>query len=373
MKYSIGEIFRNHGPSYIKANATSLTFQHRKVIQALSLCRTDELGYNLYKCNSCNQLHTAQTSCGNRHCPQCQGHKTIDWIKKQEDKLLPVEYFLMTFTIPSELRPLFTHLQDKAYRLLFEVSAKVIKEMMANEDNLGVDMTGFTSILHTWGAKLQYHPHLHVLLPGGGIDRNGRWKPFRKGFGLVVKKVSKLWRGKLLAALEKLVGRAKLPPMIFSKIFIVHSKSVGSGLNTIKYLSRYVFRVAIDNRRVISVTDKEVIFKYKHRYGKNNSKIKIKTMALPINKFIHKFLKHILPSGFVKVRHYGFHHSNSSMTLDKVRYLIRESTKIFIEQIREIEMTKPTIKHIKPFCKKCGLEMELIFTSRPKIEYKKTG
>jgi hypothetical protein len=176
---------------------------------------------------------------------------------------------------------------------MFKVSSEVIKEMRSREKILGVDITGFTSLLHTWGQQLQYHPHVHVLLAGGGIDKFGEWKAFPKDFGLQVHKASALWRGKLLAGLEALVGRAQLPPKIFSKEFVVHCQSAGSGINTIKNLSRYVFRVAIDNRRIISIKDGQVKFWYKDREKGVVSRV----LKLDADEFIRRFYSTYGPLG----------------------------------------------------------------------------
>jgi len=365
MPASVSEIFRKYGDKYLKDNPTRYTLQHKKVIRAISLCRTGELGSSIYQCRKCLQTHSSFASCGNRHCSQCQGHKTLDWIKKQESKRLPIEYFFMGFTIPAELRPLLKHLQAKGYRLMFKASAEVIKDMMANSNNLGVNIVGFTSMLHTWGSQLQYHPHIHVLLAGGGIDSNGNWKPFPKGFGLVVRKASKLWRAKLLSMLEKLVGREKIPYRICSKEFVVHSESVGSGSNVVKYLSRYLFKVGIDDRRIISVKDGKVYFKYKNWYKdkKGKDRYTMEEMFLTADKFIRRFLQHVLPSGFVKVRHYGFLHSNTSVDLKMLRIRILKFSEDFLNFMPN-EEKKSAIKHQNPRCKKCKIEMDLVYTLR---------
>jgi hypothetical protein len=365
----IGSIFRFYGDDYISKHSDKLTLQHRKVIRALSLCRTGELGSCEYECQSCHLHHMTMASCGNRHCPQCQGHKMKEWVQRQEAKRLPVEYFLMTFTIPSQLRQLFIRLQGDAYRLMFKVSSEVIKEMMSREKNLGVDITGFTSLLHTWGQQLQYHPHVHVLLAGGGIDKFGEWKAFPKDFGLQVHKASALWRGKLLAGLEALVGRAQLPPKIFSKEFVVHCQSAGSGINTIKYLSRYVFRVAIDNRRIISIKDGKIKFWYKDREKGGVSRV----LELDADEFIHRFLQHVLPSGFVKVRHYGFLHPNTTQDLNLLKVKILKFAEALADLIPDdVNDHLPPLPMKPPRCQCCGRDMVLV-TVRRCAPFKKTG
>ena len=365
----IGSIFRLHGSAYIDQHRDKLTLQHLKVIRSLSLCRTGELGSCEYECQSCHSHHMTMASCGNRHCPQCQGHKMKEWVQRQEAKRLPIEYFLMTFTIPSELRQLFMRLQGDAYRLMLKVSSEVIKEMMGRDKNLGVDLTGFTSLLHTWGQQLQFHPHVHVLLAGGGLDKFGVWNAFPKGFGLQVHKASALWRGKLLAGLEALVGRAQLPRNIFSKEFVVHCQSAGSGVNTIKYLSRYVFRVAIDNRRIISCKDGQVKFWYKDREKGDISRV----LTLSADEFIRRFLLHVLPSGFVKVRHYGFLHPNSTQDLTMLRVKILKFAEALADLIPDdINDGLPPLQMKPPQCRCCGCDMVLV-TVRRFAPFNKTG
>jgi hypothetical protein len=310
-------------------------------------------------------------SCGNRHCPECQGDKTLDWVDRQEEKCLPVENFLLTFTVPEELRSLIYKHKKEVYKIMFEKSSEVIKEMMENPKNLGVDHVGFTSILHTWGNQLQYHPHIHVLLPGGGVDKTGQWKSLRPGFGLPVRAASKLWLGKLLSALERLVGRESLPSKISSKNFIVHCKAAGTGKETIRYLSRYVFRVAIHNSRILKLERGKVTFSYKDKKLGG-----IKMMTLEVSEFIRRFLMHVLPSGFMKVRHYGFYHSNSNIDKDILKIRILQFSEELAKYLRSTLLSSlkcDPVKKQSPKCTRCGSDLKMIEVARIEKTYQNTG
>ena len=361
MSVGLQEIIQACGKEFRHKYRHKLTTQHLKALNAIEKCRTGELGRVTYQCGKCDASQFAYSSCGNRHCPLCQGSKTLDWVKSQEKKRLPVLYYLMTFTIPSELRPLFIHLQKKVYSLMFKVSSDIMKEMMANPDNLGCDQVGFTSILHTWGAQLQYHPHIHILFPAGGICDDGTWKGFRPGFGLSAAKASELWLGKMLSGLEEISGRKNLPSQIASKKFVVDCKEVGSGASATKYLARYVFRVAIDNRRIDKLEDGNVHFRYKDR----QDDCKVKPMDLPATEFIRRFMMHVLPSGFMKVRHYGFHHPNSGIDIVKLRIAIMNFSAELLDLIKKPEQeTESDYVYEPPKCKACGEDMVCVEVDR---------
>lgn len=361
MKVDLGEIIRQHGSDFLKTKGSSLCYQQKKALKALGSCRTGDLGKSIYQCDKCRHTHVSDCSCSNRHCPLCQGHKTISWVKSQEIKKLPIEYFFLTFTIPSELRPLIKKLQSKAYQIMFKVSSEVIKEMMGDERNLGVSDVGFSSILHTWGSQLQYHPHIHVILPGGGVTKDGKWKSFPCGFGLKVRAASKLWQGKLLKGLEDLVGRSNLPDNIASKKPIVYCKSAGDGRNVIKYLSEYVFKVAISNHRIVSLKDGFVTFKYKKR----DQSTRMVKLRLSVNDFLSRFVQHILPRGFVKVRHYGFNHPNSNTDIVDLKLKITGFSnylKILIDESQLEKEEEIEFNHL--VCINCKGRMKLVEVTR---------
>lgn len=367
MAVNIASILETHKHFFFK-KGFNLCYQQKKAYKALALCRTGRLGKVHYKCGQCQKHHTCYCSCSNRHCPQCQGHKTKEWVKDQERKKLPVEYFMVTFTIPSELRALVMRLQAKAYQVMFNASSEVIKEMMGNPKHLGVNEVGFTSILHTWGSQNQYHPHIHIILPGGGLTKDGVWKSFKTGFGLPVRAASKLWQGKILKGLELLVGRDQLPSGIASIKPIVHCKSVGNGTHAIKYLARYVYRVAISNERIISHDNFEVTFKYKQFDKKQR---RMRKMTLNAHEFIRRFMQHILPRGFVKVRHYGFNHPNSRIDLDELRLKIMDFSEMLLMHIREEREFQEKCNIPKGvICRHCNIPMKMVHIIRiEKVNY----
>jgi len=257
-------------------------------------------------------------------------------------------------------------LGSKAYRLMFQASSEVIKEIMSNPKNLGVTCVGFTSLLHTWGSQLQDNPHIHIILPGGGLTEDDKWKSFPKGFAFHASKASKLWQGKLLKGLEDLVGREKMPKNIFEKEPIVNLKSAGDGRNIVKYLSRYVFKTGISNQRIISLENGEVTFKYKKVVkGKRVDDV----MTLSADKFILRFVSHILPKGLVRVRHYGFNHSNSKIDLDVLKLKIMDFDDQLLWHIKEAKLDeKEDIKIIRPICPQCKIEMDLIDVIRETVK-----
>ncbi len=364
----LSDILRATDMNQLKDSGTTITYQHRRAFEAIQLCRTASLGRIVYECEPCSRFKIAYSSCGNRHCPQCQGQKTLDWIQKQVDRQLPVEYFLLTFTVPEALRPLVYRLQDKAYSAMFEASASVIRTLLGQRKRKPISTLGFTSLLHTWGRQLQYHPHIHILLPGGGLTEDGTWISLSRGFGINVLAASELWMGALLKLLEALVGRSKLPPNICDQDFVVHCKSMGNGHNAVRYLSRYVFKVAIHQSRLIKLEGGKVTFRYKDRQDKNRQKI----MQLDVQEFTRRFAMHILPRGFVKVRHYGYHHPNSKIDIDELRVKIMKFSEDLLGLIRQKKRAKqvattassPVPKPTGNLCPCCGAPMRLMSYTR---------
>jgi hypothetical protein len=367
MKYSVGSIFKEYEKDFFKKYGSRMTVQQKKAYYAISRCQTEDLGSTVYQCRSCLKTHESNSSCGNRHCPLCQGNKTIDWVQAQLKKVLPVPYFLLTFTIPSEIREYIYKNQKIAYSIMLEASSETIKKLLLDKRYIGADLLGFTSILHTWGGMLQFHPHIHVLIPCGGINKqNGDWVDGRADFIFPVEAASKIWRAKLINAFKKKIGLKGIKCRMMDKNFIVHAKPAGTGVNAMKYLARYVFRVAIDNSRVIKVKDGNVYFKYR---SKTNGKSKLRHLG--VIEFIRRFIQHILPCGFMKIRHYGFLHTNSSVSIDHVKFKICIMLDIIINELSEIRKLKPKI----PICKKCKIEMLILKTRSPikRISFNNTG
>ena len=307
MGLELADIFRQYGKAYRQKYAAGLLPSHRQAMKAIEACRTEALGGQVYTCADCNLTRYSYHSCRNRHCPKCQHERTQDWLEGQQELLLPVHYFLLTFTLPSELRKFARQNQKLFYNLLFRISAKVTQRLARDLRFVGGQI-GMVGLLHTWTRNLAYHPHVHYLIPGGGLSEDQKdWLPSRKNFFLPVKALSKLFRAAFQHALKKTAFYVNIPPKVWQQDWVVHCKAVGNGQAALKYLAPYIHRVAISNRRLLALSPSEsmenaqVTFKYRSaNTGKN------KTCRISAERFMQRFLQHVLPRGFVKVRYYGF-------------------------------------------------------------------
>lgn len=340
---------------------------HRRVLQSIRDCQTGRLGSVEYRCTDCGTSHRTEKSCGDRHCPTCQTAKNGEWCEAQVGRLLPCDYFLVTFTIPEQLRRLVRRHQRICYAAMFEASAHALRTALSNARFCGVATTGFTGILHTFGRDLVYHPHIHFIVPGGGLVQNSdgltRWKETPKGFLAPVKILSKLYRAEFERILKEKGIADLVDPKTFRLPFVVDGQPVGDGVAAVKYLSRYVYRTAITNRRIVSMDEGNVSFTYRKR-GMTSDRI----MTLPALVFIARFLQHVLPKGLQKVRHYGFHSRASKTTIDDVRDAI-EAANVEIEPDYELgPWTPPTLKKRPQFehtCQACGGAMKFVRILKP--------
>jgi hypothetical protein len=296
----LADIFRQHGSAYRQKYAERMLPSHRQAMRAIEQCRTEVLGGHVYHCPDCDETQYSYHSCRNRHCPKCQYDAAQQWLQKQQDMLLPTPYFLLTFTLPEGLRKFARRHQKLFYNLLFRVSAAATQKLAQDPRFIG-GQVGMIGVLHTWGRTLAYHPHVHYLVPAGGLDKGGIWLPARKTFLLPVKALSKIFRAKFRHALRKSPCFKDIPSGIWKQDWVIHCQAVGNGLSALKYLAPYIFRVAISNNSIVKITDQQVTFRYKA-----TDTGKIKTCALSVEEFIRRFLQHVLPRGFVKVRYYGF-------------------------------------------------------------------
>jgi hypothetical protein len=315
---TVADVLRRYGGEYLERFGATMPGEHKKVLHAITACRTGELGTVLYACQSCGEIHAIGRSCGNRHCPTCQHGKTKAWLDKQTDRLLPCPYFLVTFTLPAELRALARSHQRAVYSALFEASSQALRTLAADPRFVGTDRIGFFGVLHTWGRTLEYHPHVHYVVPGGGISANGAcWLPSRADFFVPVKALSIVFRAKFRDALRREGLLDHADPVMWSRDWVVHCQTTGDGRASVRYLAPYVFRVAIGDHRIVSCDDGKVTFTYR-RVGSNRPR----KMTLDAHEFLRRFLQHVLPAGFQKVRHYGFQSPNSGTVLEAVRWLI---------------------------------------------------
>ena len=301
MGVEIQDIFVAHMTSYMESHP--LRPVQRKAARSIMDCRTAALGAHVDICDNCGYTKISYNSCRNRHCPKCQIVAKEKWIDKQRQHLLDIPYFHVVFTVPSELNPVFLGHQSTLYTLLFQAASETMLELCEDRKYLGAT-PGITAILHTWGQNLQFHPHIHMIVTGGGLTREGKWRNSKRHFFLPVRVLSAKFRGKFLALLK-----AQFPSLnqslltcCYRQKWVVYCKPpFGSAEKVISYLGRYTHRVAISNERILSLKDGKVTFRWRDYAHKNQ----VKLMTLDAEEFIRRFLLHILPSGFRKIRHYG--------------------------------------------------------------------
>ena len=318
--YELADVVRRLGPAYEVAYGNTLTPAQRQSLRAIATCRTAALGGHVEACDGCGHRRNAYNSCRNRHCPKCQASARAEWLDRQAEDLLPVEYFHVVFTLPNAIGPLALQNPRRVYAALFRAAAESLTELAADTKHLGAAI-GFLAVLHTWGQTLTLHPHVHCVVPGGGLTPDGRWKACRPGYFLPVKPLSRLFRGKFLALLADLYAKELLTtagqlaawndPTAFARWlaelrrtdWVVYAKPpFGGPEQVLKYLARYTHRVAISNHRLVAVDDKSVSFRWKD-YADDHAP---KTMTLGGVEFLRRFLQHVLPAGFVRIRHFGF-------------------------------------------------------------------
>jgi hypothetical protein len=336
----VADIFRAHGPAWRRANAGHLSLGQLKAMAAIESCRTSALGGHVVACEDCAHTHIAYNSCRNRHCPKCQGAAAHDWLAARQAELLPVQYFHVVFTLPRPIADIAYHNKAIVYAILFKAAAETLITIAADHRHLGARI-GLTAVLHTWGSAMTHHPHVHMIVPGGGIALNGeRWVACRPGFFLPVRVLSRLFRRLFL---DKLTAAHKAGRLHFfndlarladadtfashcaplRKIeWVVYAKPPFAGPEAVlAYLARYTHRVAISNRRLFALDDTAVSFRWKDYRTKHRERWKTMTLAVP--EFIRRFLSHVLPSGFHRIRHYGlFANGGRTDILARVRHLL---------------------------------------------------
>lgn len=308
--------------------------QQLRVMRAIELCRTSALGGHAEKCGQCSYVRNSYNSCRNRHCPKCQGSDRLKWLESRQGELLPVEYFHVVFTLPDQIARIAFYNKQTVYGILFRAAAETLLTIARNPKHLGAEI-GFFGILHTWGQNLLHHPHVHFVIPGGGIGPTGQWIPCRPGFFLPVRVLSRLFRKLFLEALEKAFRnhqlaffgeleplrdetafRAYLDPLRQTEWVVYARKPFGGPQTAIQYLGRYTHRVALSNNRILAVADGKVTFQWKDYRRKDRHKSR--TMTLDAEEFIRRFLIHTLPPGFQRIRYFGLlanRHRQQSLAL----------------------------------------------------------
>lgn len=350
---TLDEIFRRYGPAYLKQFGEAMLPSHKRAIEAICACLTPELGGHVYQCEECKIEHVILHSCRNRACPRCQAQARDDWLDERVKEILPVRYFHVVFTVPHELVMDIRSRQKALLSLLMRSSAEAVQKLSFDKKFLG-GQVGVLSVLHTWGSTLEYHPHVHCLIPGGAITGKGTvWRNSRKKFLMHVKPLSKLFRGIFLSKLKKLMPEIEIPAAVRRKKWNVYIKPAMQGPEgLLKYLGRYVHRIAISNGRLVSLEDGKVTFVYKDYRDKQK-----KRMTLPVFEFMRRFLQHVLPSGFHKVRYYGFFGPSSRKKFLRVRMILFQGSGFPVPASKE---------RIRPIlaCKSCGsIKLRLIGVS----------
>ena len=296
---TIADIFALHGPEYVEAFGHAMLPSHRRAMRDILDCRTAALGGEIYRCTDCGATHYVYHSCRNRSCPTSGQSAGEAWLNDRRGEVLPVEYFHVIFTLPAELRPIVRSNQKPLYGIVMAAAAKALITLGADKKHLG-GLLGVMAVLHTWSRTLQYHPHVHCLVPGGALAGD-QWKPAPNGFLLPVRALSKVFRGIVMEALAKALPDVTIPKTVWDTDWNVNCKPVTQGPDKVlQYLGRYLKRVAISNSRIVAVDDGKVTF----RYQKSGSR-RWRTMTLAGGEFIRRYLQHVLPKGLHKVRYYG--------------------------------------------------------------------
>ena len=364
----IQDIFKEHGTKYRKEHKLPLTYH--KAMNSIERCRTSALGGHVDECDECGYTRVSYNSCRNRHCPKCQTIAKERWIESRKEDLLPVQYFHVVFTIPATINPVAFQNQKAVYNMLFRSVSETLFELASDKKYLGAKI-GFTSIIHTWGSNLMHHPHAHIILPGGGLNKINKWVNSKKKFFIPVKVLSRKFRGKFLYYLKQayydkklefhgsieymndVVAFEKLLSDCYEKEWVVYCKKPFRNAEcVVEYLGRYTHRVAISNQRIVRLENGEVTFKWRDYKDKKKEKL----MTVSAEEFIRRFLIHILPQRFVKIRHYGLLGSRNKKT--KLKLCKKLTGAIFrvkkAEKLTNAEIMLKLVGRDITICPRCG-------------------
>jgi hypothetical protein len=368
----LATLFREHGAAY--RNAHRLSLEQLRVMRAIEICRTAALGGHKDQCGQCGHIRLSYNSCRNRHCPKCQNSARAKWLADRKGELLPVEYFHVVFTVPQQIAAIAFYNPEAVYDLLFHAASETLVTIARDPEHLGADI-GFFAVLHTWGQNLLHHPHLHCVIPGGGVSPSQeRWVACRPGFFLPVRVLSRLFRRLFLEGLQRLHRNRRLRffgdllalehdrawdcsmELLGRTEWVVYAKPpFGGPQQVIEYLGRYTHRVAISNQRLIAIADGQVKFRWKdYRQG---HKRKSRTMTLAADEFIRRFLIHVLPPGFQRIRHFGFlANCHRKRRLPIVRRLVSSTaTELLPDASRCKQMLAALPPSLSPWiCRQCG-------------------
>ena len=351
----VAEIFRLHGPEYRAKYADRMPRSHLRAMRDIEACRTASLGGKVYVCKKCADYSYSYHSCKNRNCPKCQNGQANQWLEQQKELLLPVTHFMVTFTLPAELREVARSNQKTVYNILFRASSQALQKLALDPRFVGARI-GMVGVLHTWTRDLRFHPHVHYIVTGGGLTDDGRWKSSGDQFLVPGPPLNIIFRAKVRDELKKAELFDQVDKRVWKKQWVVDLKAVGSGEAAFKYLAPYIFRVAISNNRILSLKDGKVTFQYKE-----SATDQTKTSKITAQEFIRRFLQHVLPKRFTKVRYYGLLSPSNRRLLTTARELLgagrtKTSAEPSQEQQDQQEQTEPRL------CPECG--GELLFVRR---------
>jgi hypothetical protein len=319
---SVHEVLRRFAPAYLERFGSAMPPRQHQVLAKILQCRTPALGGSVYSCPDCGHHHFSYHSCNNRHCPQCGAEDADQWLADHQALLLPIPYFLVTFTVPEPRRAWIHSHPQRGCDRPFAASATALQDLASNPRRLGASL-GMLGILHTWSRTLIYHPHVHYLVPAGGLSPDGRrWIASRPDFLFRVEALSDRCRTLFGQQLEKEApgALAEIPPKVWKQRWVVHCKSVGSASYALRYLSRYVFKTATGNRRLTLLADGPLLWPYRHSDTGQE-----RVLELDPLEFIRRFLQHVLPSGFHRVRQFGWLHPGGRKNLNRVRALLQQA------------------------------------------------
>jgi Putative transposase/Transposase zinc-binding domain len=376
-KLEVADIFRDHGAAWRSANAGHVGLDQLKVMSAIERCRTAALGGHVERCEKCSHSLIAYNSCRNRHCPKCQGAAAREWLAEREAELLPVPYYHLVFTLPAQIADIAYQNKAVIYDLLFKASSETMLTIAADPKHLGARI-GILSVLHTWGSAMTHHPHVHMIVPGGGFSLDGkRWISCRPRFFLAVRVLSELFRGlflhKLSAAhragelqffgkharlIDPQAFAGYLKPLRNTKWVVYCKRPFGGPKEVLRYLARYTHRVAISNRRLLASDERGITFKWKDYRREGRDRYQVMTLAT--HEFIRRFLMHVLPAGFHRIRYYGLLASgHRAENIDRARELLTLPV-LPVDAIKAANTTADEPQTAKHTCPHCGARMIII-------------
>lgn len=364
---TVSQVLRRYAPQYLERFGDTMPAEQKKVLRVVTACRTGSLGTVRYDCVQCGESHFMGRSCGNRHCVLCQADRSREWLAKQEAKRLPCHYFLITFTVPPEVQRVMRSNPKDGYDALFRASAGALKLLATNGRHPASrsrserqlvrkrrSRPGFCGVLHTWTRDLNYHPHVHYVVPGGGLNADAtEWLPSRPNYFVPDAALAKVFRAKLRDEFRSLGLFDDVEASAWTRDWIVDCKAVGDGKSTLKYLAAYVFRVGVTEHRITACSwhddmDEAIVTLQVKRSGTS----KYRPMRLTATEFLRRYLQHVLPTGFQKVRHYGFLSSANRVPMLLIRWLVAAANDRTIELCRTEVIVTPRVPRLR--CSSCG-------------------